>query len=86
MYNNNNSNNNNNNNILYKKKIGIQTYLPSASLAFAYCRWIFGDETWGRSSPTFALEIQEKSYLINISGSKFSSVNQAYLYQHWKGG
>lgn len=64
------------------KNVRIQTHLPSASLAFAYCRWIFGDETWGRSSPTFALERQDNSYLINVSDFKFSPVKQGYLYQH----
>ena len=36
----------------------IRTYLPSASLALAYCRWILGEETCGRSSPTFALRTE----------------------------
>ncbi|TNN69395.1 hypothetical protein EYF80_020396 [Liparis tanakae] len=35
----------------------LRTYLPSASLALAYCRWIFGEETCGSSSPTFALKL-----------------------------
>lgn len=36
----------------------LRTYLPSASFALAYCRWIFGEETCGSSSPTFVLNVE----------------------------
>lgn len=38
-----------------RQTVTLSTYLPSASLALAYCRWILGEETCGSSSPTFAL-------------------------------
>jgi len=44
------------------------TYFPSASLALAYCRWILGEETWGSSSPTLALEDQSNEFMIRETG------------------
>lgn len=55
---------------LQEKDTQSSTYLPSASLAFAYCRWIFGEETCGSSSPTLALKTKKLKVELHRKGEK----------------